>query len=108
MARGIDVVRMYDLPEDELEAKTREAFAELDPEGMDAQYEESVREFEEDTILTGKVLNVVNEEVIVDIGYKSEGVIPVNELSIRNNIDPGEIVVLTPGHTKEISNIREN
>ena len=79
MVRGIDVVRKYDLPPDELEQKVDEAFAESQPDAMATQYEESVKEFEEDTILNGRVLNVVNDEVIVDIGYKSEGVIPLAE-----------------------------
>jgi len=32
------------------------------------------------------------DEVLVDIGYKSEGVIPANELSIRKNVPPSEVV----------------
>ena len=94
MAKGIDVVRKYDLTEEELDLRVNEAFAELGPEHMAQQYEESVREFEEDTILKGRVLNVVNDEVIVDIGYKSEGVIPLSEFG-DTDVDIGdEIEVL--------------
>jgi small subunit ribosomal protein S1 len=92
MVRGIDVVRKYDLPQEELEQKVDEAFAESQPEAMAQQYEESVREFEEDTILNGRVLNVVNDEVIVDIGYKSEGVIPLAEFGEHADIDIGDEV----------------
>lgn len=107
MARGIDVVRKYDLPEDELEAKVQEAFQELDSETMDRQYEESVKEFEEETILTGKVLNVVNDEVIVDIGYKSEGVIPLQEFGENADVDVGdEIEVLLDEIEDETGMIR--
>ena len=36
----------------------------------------------------GTVVRVDKDEVLVDIGYKSEGVIPVAELSIRRNVNP--------------------
>ena len=95
MARGIDVVRKYDLPPEELEQKVLEAFAEIPSEDIERQYEDSVREFEPETILKGKVLNVVNQEVIIDIGYKSEGVIPLYEFGENADVDIGdEIEVL--------------
>ncbi|HEX5136838.1 MAG TPA: 30S ribosomal protein S1 [Planctomycetota bacterium] len=95
MARGIDVVRKYDLPLEELEQKVIEAFADLPAQDVERQYEDSVREFEPETILKGKVLNVVNQEVIIDIGYKSEGVIPLHEFGEHADVDVGdEIEVL--------------
>ncbi|MHC4941376.1 MAG: S1 RNA-binding domain-containing protein, partial [Planctomycetota bacterium] len=107
MARGIDVVRKYDLSEEELDAKVQEAFAEHTGEDMSKQYEDSVREFEENTILKGRVLNVVNEEVIVDIGYKSEGVIPVVEFGENADVDIGdEIEVLLDEIEDETGMIR--
>ena len=45
-------------------------------------------------IVSGTVVRVDHDEVLLDIGYKSEGVIPSRELSIRNDIDPSEIVSL--------------
>ena len=45
-------------------------------------------------IVEGKVVKVDKDEVLLDIGYKSEGVIPSRELSIRNDVDPNEIVSL--------------
>jgi small subunit ribosomal protein S1 len=38
------------------------------------------------------VVKVDRDEVLLDIGYKSEGVIPAKELSIRQDVDPGEVV----------------
>ncbi|MHC4959873.1 MAG: 30S ribosomal protein S1 [Planctomycetota bacterium] len=106
MARGIDVVRKYDLSEDELDTRVQEAFAELSQDEMSQQYEESVREFEEDTILKGRVLNVVNDEVIVDIGYKSEGLIPLVEFG-DTEVDIGdEIEVLLDEIEDETGMIR--
>jgi small subunit ribosomal protein S1 len=46
----------------------------------------------EGEVVSGKVVRVDKDEVLVDIGYKSEGVIPVSELSIRRSIDPSSEV----------------
>lgn len=43
-------------------------------------------------IVTGTVVKIDNDEVLVDIGGKSEGIIPIRELSFTKNVDPEEIV----------------
>src|SRR4249919_3435996 len=50
--------------------------------------------FEEGEVVSGRVVRIDNDEVFVDIGYKSEGVISSNELSIRKNVDPHDEVEL--------------
>ncbi len=57
-------------------------------------YDATMRPFEEGEIVTGHVVRIDRDEVLVDIGYKSEGVIPANELSIRKSVDPHEEVQL--------------
>lgn len=52
----------------------------------------TVLEFREGDIVEGTVVGVDQEGAMVDIGYKSEGLIPADELSIRNNVDPREII----------------
>jgi len=54
----------------------------------------TIVEFDDGDIVTGTVVKVDKDEVLLDIGFKSEGVIPSRELSIRNDADPGEIVSL--------------
>ena len=49
-------------------------------------------EVDDGQIVTGTIVKIDKDEVLLDIGYKSEGVIPARELSIRNDIDPNEIV----------------
>jgi len=49
-------------------------------------------DFDDGDIVTGTVVKVDKDEVLLDIGFKSEGVIPSRELSIRNDVDPNEIV----------------
>jgi small subunit ribosomal protein S1 len=57
-------------------------------------YDASLPSFEEGDVVTGRVVRIDTDEVLVDIGYKSEGVIPSNELSIRKSVDPSEEVEL--------------
>jgi small subunit ribosomal protein S1 len=54
----------------------------------------TIVEFDDGDIVHGTVVKVDKDEVLLDIGFKSEGVIPARELSIRNDVDPGEIVSL--------------
>ncbi len=57
-------------------------------------YEATFRTIEEGEVVTGNVVRIDKDEVLVDIGYKSEGVIPANELSIRKSVDPKDEVHL--------------
>ena len=49
---------------------------------------------EDGQLVNGTIVKIDKDEVLLDIGYKSEGVIPSRELSIRNDVDPHEIVSL--------------
>jgi small subunit ribosomal protein S1 len=55
-------------------------------------YDATIVPFEEGDVVSGKVVQIDQDEVLVDIGYKSEGVIPLNELSIRKSVDPHDEV----------------
>jgi small subunit ribosomal protein S1 len=57
-------------------------------------YDATIKPFEEGDVVAGEVVRIDKDEVLVDIGYKSEGVIPANELSIRRSVDPAEEVSL--------------
>jgi small subunit ribosomal protein S1 len=54
----------------------------------------TIVEFDDGDIVSGTVVKIDSDEVLLDIGYKSEGVIPSRELSIRNDVDPHEVVTL--------------
>jgi small subunit ribosomal protein S1 len=64
----------------------------LTPEELVRAVEESLKDFKEGDILSGKVVKIDRDEVLVDIGYKSEGVVPSKELSIRHDVDPSQVV----------------
>lgn len=55
-------------------------------------YDGTIKIFSEGDIVDGRVVKVDKDEVLLDIGYKSEGVIPLRELSIRYDVKPEEVV----------------
>src|ERR687896_367384 len=57
-------------------------------------YDSTFPVINEGEVVSGKVVRVDKDEVLVDIGYKSEGVIPVSELSIRRSVNPADEVNL--------------
>ena len=88
-----------------------ETAPEAEPGGDDTQFEEETQvvvddlegsfadaidativEFDDGSLVAGTVVKIDSDEVLLDIGYKSEGVIPTKELSIRNDVDPHEVV----------------
>ncbi|HEY3428493.1 MAG TPA: S1 RNA-binding domain-containing protein, partial [Acidimicrobiia bacterium] len=59
---------------------------------FEAAINQTVVGFREGDIVEGRVVSVDADGAMVDVGYKSEGLIPTEELSIRANIDPSSIV----------------
>jgi small subunit ribosomal protein S1 len=66
----------------------------LTGQSLDDAYTATMVEVEDGQIVGGVIVKVDRDEVLLDIGYKSEGVIPSRELSIRNDVDPHEVVSL--------------
>ena len=54
----------------------------------------TITDFDEGDLVSGTVVKIEHDEVLLDIGFKSEGVIPVRELSIRKDANPADIVTL--------------
>ena len=67
---------------------------EISDEEMNALIDGTINPFEEGDLVTGTIVKLDRDEVLLDIGFKSEGVIPVRELSIRRDVDPSEVVNL--------------
>jgi small subunit ribosomal protein S1 len=77
------------------ESETKEApERDLTPEELIEAMEASLRDFKDGDIVEGEVVKIDRDEVLLDIGYKSEGVIPSKELSIRHDVDPNEVVTV--------------
>ena len=64
------------------------------PEDLAKAYEQTLKDFNEGDIVEGHVVKVDHDEVLLDIGFKSEGVIPSRELSIKHDVNPFEVVQL--------------
>ena len=59
-----------------------------------AAIDATIKNFNDGDILEGIIVKVDRDEVLVDVGYKTEGVIPSRELSIKQDVDPSELVTL--------------
>ncbi len=57
-----------------------------------AAIDATIKNFDDGDIVEGTIVKVDRDEVLLDIGYKTEGVIPSRELSIKHDVDPSEIV----------------
>ena len=67
---------------------------EISDEEMNSLIDGTVTDFDEGDLVNGTVVKIERDEVLVDIGYKSEGVIPARELSIRKDVNPAEVISL--------------
>ena len=57
-----------------------------------AAIDQTIKYFNDGDIVEGTVVKVDRDEVLLDIGYKTEGVIPSRELSIKHDVDPHDVV----------------
>ena len=68
-------------------------------------YDETLKHFEEGEIVTGTVVGIGREDVMVDIGYKSEGYIPISEFEIRRDgtpdVSPGDSIAVYLVHKED-------
>jgi small subunit ribosomal protein S1 len=76
----------------ESEQEPSVAQEDLTPEELIQAIEQSLKDFKDGDLVEGTVVKVDRDEVLLDIGYKSEGVIPSKELSIRQDVDPSDVV----------------
>ncbi len=90
------LVKELSLKEAEVEKIAAELMVESGKTSDDVQkeivkyYADSVKNFTADTIIKGKILQVVGDDVLVDIGYKSEGVVPKNDFVRQDDIVAGK------------------
>ena len=59
-----------------------------------AAIDATIKYFNDGDIVEGTIVKVDRDEVLLDIGYKTEGVIPSRELSIKHDVDPSEVVAV--------------
>ncbi|MFC0580931.1 30S ribosomal protein S1 [Micrococcoides hystricis] len=59
-----------------------------------AAIDETIKYFNDGDLVEGTIVKVDRDEVLLDIGYKTEGVIPSRELSIKHDVDPDDVVAV--------------
>ncbi len=80
-------------------------------EDMQTLYETSMKSLQEGNILTGKVINIAGDSVIIDVGLKSEGIVSLSEFSPREGSEhpvsvDDEVEVMIVGREKESGLLR--
>ena len=81
-------------PLSEIQNSSIFALDDISDEEMNNLIDGTVTDFDEGDLVTGTVVKLERDEVLLDIGYKSEGVIPSRELSIRKDINPADVVAM--------------
>ena len=81
-------------PLSEIQNSSIFAMDDISDEEMNNLIDGTVTDFDEGDLVTGTVVKIERDEVLLDISYKSEGVIPSRELSIRKDINPVDVVAM--------------
>jgi len=91
----LNLLRNANIDPDEIEKEIEAALAQEGDVDMTQAIENSIKDFEVGSILKGRVLEVIGNQVVVDVGYKSEGVIPIEEFELAEGPTAGaEVEVL--------------
>ena len=93
----VDELMLSDMHVDraEIDREVEAAMADPAVKDLDKAVDDSIKSFESGSIIKGKVINIIGGDVVVDVGYKSEGLLPLNEFSDGGAVKPGdEIEVL--------------
>jgi len=77
------VLEEYAIDQEEIQRELEEIIGGDSLEKIEAAFDTSVKKFDLGTILKGRILGVIGNNVILDTGYKSEGTIPLSESTRR-------------------------
>ncbi|HRU06991.1 MAG TPA: S1 RNA-binding domain-containing protein, partial [Candidatus Brocadiia bacterium] len=83
------LLKEHNITQDEIEQELAEAMADPDLGELGKAIDESMQKFDAGAILKGRCINVLGDDVIVDVGYKSEGVVPLSEF-LPQGVKPGD------------------
>src|SRR5580693_9263363 len=90
-----NLLLQYDLPDDQMQLE----FDQIFDQGTDTWLPADAQDFQENKVVTGRVLRVTGDEVWVDVGYKSEGAIELREWFDEAT---GKLVPPQPGDEVEV------
>ena len=75
------MLRDMNVDREEIDREVEAAMADPAVKDLDKAVDESIKHFEPGSIIKGKVINILGDNVVVDVGYKSEGLLPLNEFT---------------------------
>jgi small subunit ribosomal protein S1 len=88
-----NLINALDIDESAISNELAAAFGgETDPCRISEQMQQTIESYQPGSILKGKVINVIGNEVVVDVGLKSEGILPTNEWDDPSGVDIGDEV----------------
>ncbi len=87
-----DILAEYGIDRDEVEQELEQSLQGLDSGELEKTLDESVKDYNLNTILEGRIVSVTDDEAMVDVGYKSQGAVPLNEwygdeVSVGENVE---------------------
>ncbi len=72
--------------------KKQEVYSASERKRMESLYEETLKSIGEGEVIDGSVVSISSREVVVNIGFKSDGVIPAAEVRYNNELKPGDTI----------------
>ena len=87
-----DILGGLGIDKKKIEEEVQNSLSDITPEQLEAALDDSVRDYSVNTVLEGRVVNVTDDDVMVDVGYKSEGVVPRHEWQDPSHIEIGQTV----------------
>jgi small subunit ribosomal protein S1 len=70
----------------------KDGYSETERSKMESIYNDTLSTITENEVVDGKVISLTSREVVVNIGYKSEGIVSLNEFRYNPDLKPGDIV----------------
>ena len=83
------VLEQYDIKQEEIDRDLEEIIGIDSLEKIEAVFDTSIKNFDLGTILRGRILGVIGNNVILDTGYKSEGIVPLSEFDSPDEVEVG-------------------
>ncbi|MEW6357271.1 MAG: 30S ribosomal protein S1 [Planctomycetota bacterium] len=84
-----NLLREHNIDPQEVEKEVQSILQQHGGTDITKDIEQSIKDFEVGSILTGRILNVSGNDVVIDVGYKSEGLVPIEEFGRPEDIEPG-------------------
>ena len=87
------ILKQFSISDEDLQAAYDQQIADFGGgEDLDAVFHEAATEFEAESILTGKIVSVGKDGCMVDVGYKSEGIVPLSHFDDPSTIKEGDSI----------------